>query len=116
MPPALSTMDLVALSALLGMIGLGVGAAWKLSTHFNQRVREAEARASAGDARLHERVDELAAGTISRQEMVQHLTTIQGTVGEVRDDIRDLRTGMEALANAVIAGAGKAARARGKGE
>jgi hypothetical protein len=99
--------DIAALATVLGVVALCVGAGWKLALHLYKRVGEAETKASAGDARLHRRIDELAAGTISRDEMVQHLDAIKDNVGEVRDDIRSLHTGMESLANAVIAGRGK---------
>lgn len=105
------TLDVGQVVAICGIIGLVVAAVWKLTLHIFRRVEDAEQKASDGDRRLHQRIDDVAAGAITRAELVQHLEGIADNVNHVRTDITALRTGMENLANAVIAGRARGGRA-----
>lgn len=100
----METGDVIALVAvLLAIIGLGLAlAAWT-----SREVGSAREAASDGDRRLHKRIDEVEARTMSRADMLLHLDGLKEGVGEVKSDLRGLRDGMEALANAVIAGRGR---------
>lgn len=104
MSAGMGTGDVIALIAVvLVVVGMVAGlAAWT-----GRQVSRAEDKASAGDRRLHERIDEVTAATMTRAEMVMHLAGLNKGIDEVKDDVRSLRDGMESLANAVIAGRGR---------